>query len=357
MPLLIERSRISPRRQGSSFGSRFHASGKNARSGDGVRVALINNMPDAALEDTETQFFELLDTASGLIPVRLSLYSLPNVPRGPRALKHIQNFYHGIDELWDSGVDAVIVTGTEPRQADLRKEPYWQALAEVFDWAERHTVSAVLSCLAAHAGVLHSDGIPRQPLGDKLFGVFESSSEDHVLTRHAAEPLRFPHSRWNDVREKSLTSCGYSILTRSPQAGADLFVKRRKKSSFVHFQGHPEYSAQTLLKEYRRDVKRFLRGERSTYPTMPQGYFDVATAKVFGDFQKMAIANPEPAQADLFPDASALGSVQASWHSTATCIYRNWLQYIVARIERQSAFVAVAQNGRAVPVSAGSELS
>ena len=46
----------------------------------------------------------------------------------------------------------------------------------------------------------------------------------------------------------------------------DLFVKKKEKSLFVHFQGHPEYGAQTLLKEYRRDIKRFLRGERETYP-------------------------------------------------------------------------------------------
>ena len=30
-----------------------------------IQIALINNMPDAALEDTEVQFFELLDAAAG----------------------------------------------------------------------------------------------------------------------------------------------------------------------------------------------------------------------------------------------------------------------------------------------------
>ena len=77
------------------------------------------------------------------------------------------------------------MTGTEPRQPDLRQEPYWSALTEVLDWAERNTASTILSCLAAHAGVLHSDGILRQPLDDKQFGVFESSKVcDHELTRH-----------------------------------------------------------------------------------------------------------------------------------------------------------------------------
>ena len=51
--------------------------------------------------------------------------------------------------------------------------PTGPTLASVLDWAERNTVSTILSCLAAHAGVLHSDGIDRHPLSDKQFGVFD----------------------------------------------------------------------------------------------------------------------------------------------------------------------------------------
>ena len=45
-------------------------------------------------------------------------------------------------------------------------------------------------------------------------------------------------------------------------------------SLFLFLQGHPEYEAGTLLREYRRDIARFLRGEREHYPAVPQGYFD-----------------------------------------------------------------------------------
>ena len=36
------------------------------------------------------------------------------------------------------------------------------------------------------------------------------------------------------------------MLTQSADGGVDLFVKKKKRSLFVHFQGHPEYGAQTL---------------------------------------------------------------------------------------------------------------
>jgi len=37
-----------------------------------MRIAFINNMPDAALEDTEMQFFELIEAAAGDTPVRVN---------------------------------------------------------------------------------------------------------------------------------------------------------------------------------------------------------------------------------------------------------------------------------------------
>ncbi len=48
---------------------------------------------------------------------------------------------------------------------------------------------------------------------------------------------------------------------------------RHEPSFHLFLQGHPEYAADTLLREYRRDVGRYLRGERADYPAMPQGYF------------------------------------------------------------------------------------
>jgi homoserine O-succinyltransferase/O-acetyltransferase len=297
-----------------------------------VEIALINNMPDAALEDTESQFFDLLDIASGDIPVRVKLYSLPNVPRSDRGHQHLRSFYFGIEDLLNSRFDGVIMTGTEPRQPNLRDEPYWPALASVLDWAEDNTCSTVLSCLAAHAGVLHCDGIPRCPLGDKQFGVFEyKKTADHLLTRNGQDLVRFPHSRCNEVQMDALTSCGYTVLTQSPEAGVDTFVKKKKRSLFVHFQGHPEYGEQTLLKEYRRDIKRFLRQERNTYPSMPKGYFDAAAAKLLTDFRELVLRDRREELIADFPETAVAGTLQNNWRSSATAIYRNWLQYLVSK--------------------------
>jgi homoserine O-succinyltransferase len=312
---------------------------------DAIRIALINNMPDPAVEDTESQFFELLDAAAGHLPVRLKLYSLPKIPRSDRGKEHLDSFYFGLDDLWNSRFDGVIITGTEPHQPDLRKEPYWSALADVLDWAEENTASTVLSCLAAHAGVLHSDGIGRHPLNDKQFGVFDDrKASDHVLTSGTPEPMRFPHSRWNEVREDALTSCGYTVLTKSAEAGVNLFVKKKKKSLFVHFQGHPEYGGGTLLKEYRRDVKRFLRRERPTYPKVPHGYFGAAATKVLDEFRETALSHPREELMAAFPEVVMGDGLESAWHSAAARVYRNWLQYVVSKRTGTAAHAASASS-------------
>jgi homoserine O-succinyltransferase len=299
---------------------------------ESIRVALVNNMPDAALEDTELQFFDLLDAASGNVPVVVKLYSLTGVPRADRGMRRLNSFYYGLDDLWNSQVDALIMTGTEPQQPSLRQEPYWCNLASVLDWAERNTHSTVLSCLAAHAGVLHSDGIERHRLGDKRFGVFEFPTHSgHALTRSMGATIRFPHSRWNEVRPDTLESCGYTILTQSADAGADCFVKMKNQSLFVYFQGHPEYQAHTLFKEYRRDIKRYLRHERETYPTAPVGYFGDEATKCLLEFQQKAIANRSEAVMSDFPEPFLASSLQNGWRTSAVKVYSNWLALISER--------------------------
>jgi homoserine O-succinyltransferase/O-acetyltransferase len=338
MPLVIDGGRIPTRwlERKSSRGVRPESDCVSPMNI--VKIALVNNMPDPALEDTELQFFELLDAASGDLRLSVKLYSLAGIPRSDRVQPHLRSFYFGIDDLWKDHFDAAIVTGTEPHQPDLRQEPYWADLVQVLEWAEHNTTSTVLSCLAAHAGVLHSDGIQRHRLSDKRFGVFDARKvREHPLTAQLSNPVLFPHSRWNELWADELHACGYDVLTESERAGVDMFVKNKGQSLLVHFQGHPEYGAQTLHKEYRRDIKRFLRGERETYPSMPEGYFDPAATEALKDFETRARSDRREEVIEHFPAATE-ETVKRTWASSATGLYRNWLRYIVSRMAEAPAF-------------------
>lgn len=340
MPVIIKDGRI-PARWAQAVKNRMVSFEKGYSRDQAVRVAFINNMPDAALEDTELQFFDLLDGAAQGIPVVVQLFSLTGIPRGERGQEHLNSYYSDFDQLWSGNFDAAIITGTEPHQPNLKDEPYWKLLTEVFDWAGRETVSTILSCLAAHASVLYHDGIGRHRLADKQFGVFESAKAGkHALIDKLPAKVRFPHSRWNEIREADLAAANYCVLTKSKDAGVDSFVYRRPKSLFLHFQGHPEYTAETLFKEYRRDVRRYVRGERERYPSMPQGYFTTGVAKQMRSFQEQALLDRSEALMTSFPEP-VFADRRSTWRSAALSIYRQWLEQIVSLRQEQVTFIAV----------------
>jgi homoserine O-succinyltransferase/O-acetyltransferase len=298
-----------------------------------LTVGLVNNMPDAACEATERQFVDLLRAAAGDVVVRLRLFAIGDVPRADAARQEFAGRYRDIAEVWDRPLDGLIVTGTEPRAPRLQDEPYWPALTRLVDWARENTASTVWSCLAAHAAVLHADGIERRPFAEKLSGVFDCDVVTaHPLLSRFGPGLRVPHSRINDLPEASLAACGYGVLTRSAAAGVDAFVGRETEPSlFLFFQGHPEYDADSMLREYRRDVGRFLRFERECYPKLPHGYLGDEASVLADDFRARAIARRDTNMISDFPMDALAAGIKNSWHGTAVRIYRNWIEYLNER--------------------------
>jgi homoserine O-succinyltransferase len=293
-------------------------------------IGLINNMPDAALEQTERQFIGLMTAAAGERRIRVKLFCLPEVVRAGAARERVELRYAPLDELWEGRLDGLIVTGTEPRAPDLRDEPYWRTLAKLIDWAEANTRSTIWSCLAAHAAVLHMDGIRRHPLAEKCFGLFDcAKAASHAILEGVPAMLPIPHSRWNELREEELVAAGYRVLTRSQEAGVDMFA-RQGNSLFLFFHGHPEYEARTLLGEYRRDVRRFLRGERATYPSIPRDYFDARATRRLAAFRLRAVADRREALIEAFPGC-AEESLQAPWRPAAVRLMSEWLSQLTAR--------------------------
>ncbi|MGH6672752.1 MAG: homoserine O-succinyltransferase MetA [Xanthobacteraceae bacterium] len=305
-----------------------------------VTVGLVNNMPDAALEATERQFTDLIRASARHTAVRVTLFSIPQVPRAAATRRDMAARYRDIGEMWDMHLDGLIVTGTEPKSRKLKDEPYWNALVQVIDWARQNTNSTLWSCLAAHAAVLHSDGIERIPFSEKLSGVFDCAPAGAHPMLHAVKlPMRVPHSRGNDLPERTLKAAGYRILTRSATAGVDMFV-RQERSFHLFLQGHPEYGADTLLREYRRDIGRFLRRERERYPKVPRGYFDEKAKAVIDAFGKRALAERHPDVLKNFPLRRLEAGLAGGWRASAVAIYENWLDYLKGRkAERRSPLV------------------
>jgi homoserine O-succinyltransferase len=144
--------------------------------------------------------------------------------------------------------------------------------------------------------------------------------------------------------ERALASCGYSVLSKSAEAGVDCFVKQQKKSLFVHFQGHPEYEIQSILGEYRRDMGRFLQGQSEVCPTIPTGYFNAEAEEILTAFRQKAISDRCPEFFADFPADQLAKDLKNVWHPAAGRIYRNWLLYMAS--QRAGRSRPSALNGR-----------
>ena len=322
MTILIDRD------QGIPSPALVPAAGDLARDHGGadLTIGLINNMPDPALKATERQFMKLLQAAAGQRRIRFHCFSLPSVKRSPEAKWHVESEYSELSELRRHTFDGLIVTGAEPVAPALDQEPYWQDLTELIDWAKINTRSTIWSCLAAHAAVLHLDRIERRRLTAKCHGVFDCDTvTNDPLTRAAPAPLKVSHSRLNEIVESDLAQAGYQVLTRSAEAGVDIFV-RQYASRFVFFQGHPEYDALSLQREYLRDVGRYLARERDDYPRLPVSYFDAETEEKLVRFEKQARHQRHPALTNELPALNLRADIAAG--SAAAALFRNWLQYL-----------------------------
>jgi homoserine O-succinyltransferase/O-acetyltransferase len=299
-----------------------------------LTIGLINNMPDGALKATERQFVRLLRRAAGDVRIDFHCFSLPSVRRSQSEKGRLEGQYTDIAEIERLQIDGLIVTGAEPNAATLPQETFWRELTDVVDWARNNTRSTIWSCLAAHAAMLHLDGIERQRIETKCSGIYDCVGvSPHWLTEGLPSPFKVAHSRLNEVHADDLTANGYQLLSRSLRGGVDSFAKDFG-SQFIFFQGHPEYEELSLEREYLRDISRFLSCERDSYPGIPAGYFDADTEQKLAAFAVRAQAERRPALSTELPDRTLREDIATG--TAATVMFRNWIGFLFERARATS---------------------
>ena len=110
-----------------------------------------------------------------------------------------------------------------------------------------------------------------------------------------------------------------------------MHLSKQEESLFVFFQGHLEYETDTLMREYRRDVGRYVKGEASTHPLLPCGYFDSNHEQALSALRDKADSCRTQ---ELLASVTATlenAKVENEWRHSATRIYKNWLQLICKR--------------------------
>ena len=308
-----------------------------------LHIGFLNMMPDAALSATEQQFIRLVGSANQIAQFFVYPFSLPELNRGKRAEAHIAEHYFSFEELAGNGLDALIITGANVANPSLEQEDFWNPLIGIVEWANDNVASILCSCLATHALVMHHHGIRRIRLPRKQWGVYSHRihRKDHPLMRDVNTRFDAPHSRYNEITREQLEAAGLSVLVESDEAGVHLAVSPDQFRT-VYFQGHPEYDAISLLKEYKREVVRYFNGEREHGPRYPEHYFDAPAQEIARDyFHKAERAAERGESLPEFPDTELEALVDNTWGDTGKSIVNNWLGlvYQLTNLDREQQFM------------------
>lgn len=296
-------------------------------SGRELHIGLLNLMSDATLEATERQFLRLLAARRPTARIFLHPFTLAAVARGPTASAHIARHYSTFAQLKAQGLDALIVTGANVTGPDLTGQPFWAPLQEVVGWAWDEVPSTLLLCLATHAVLHDRHGQPRARLAAKCWGVFPHAVTEpaHPLLAGLPTMVDVPHSRWNEVFPAQFAAAGLRILLASEPAGVHLATSPDGLRQ-VYMQGHAEYDAISLLKEFKREALAWAAGREPAFPPSPENYLPPAAVAIVQEWRAgVAGAMAAGLSAPAFPEAGLAPLVADRWRPAAEAVVGNWV--------------------------------
>ncbi len=258
-----------------------------------LKIMLLNLMPTKI--DTETQLSRLLGNTP--LQVELTLVKTKSHESKNTPEEHMLAFYKEFDEFRDTNFDGLIITGAPVEHLPFEEVDYWDELCEIMEWSKTHVHSTFHICWGAQAGLYYHFGVGKQPLEEKMFGVFphKRDYERSILLRGFDEIFMVPHSRHTTVSREEIEKVPeLRILASSEEAGVYAVATKNGRQIFIT--GHSEYDALTLEKEYKRDV---------------------------------AAGKPIAVPKNYYPGDDPTKKPVVSWRSHANLLYSNWLNYFV----------------------------
>ncbi len=258
-----------------------------------LRIAILNLMPTKIV--TETQLLRLLSNTP--LQIDITFLQTESYTSKNTSAEHLEAFYKNFSDVKNEKFDGLIITGAPVENLEFEEVVYWKELCEIMDWSRTNVHSSMFICWAAQAALYHKYGIPKYPLSEKMFGIFEHKIHNraHPIVRGFDEFFYAPHSRHSEVRREDIIKCEkLEIISDSEDAG--IYMVASKNNRYFFITGHAEYDHDTLAKEYFRDKDKGLDIK------VPFNYF---------------------------PDDDPQKQPPNKWRSHAHLLYSNWLNYFV----------------------------
>ena len=258
-----------------------------------LKLLILNLMPTKIV--TEIQLLRKLSNTPLQIEVEF-LRTLSHDAKNTDA-EHLEAFYTSFESVRDRRFDGMIITGAPVEQLDFFDVDYWPELCEIMDWTRTNVHSTFHICWGAQAGLFHHYGVKKYDLPKKLSGVYLHTMEKPLspFFRGFNDEFFVPHSRYTEVRREDIEAVPeLELMSTSKKAG--VFAVKSVDNRRIFITGHPEYDADTLALEYKRDL------DKGITPSVPENYF----------------IDDDPSKPP-----------RVTWRSHAQLLYNNWLNYYV----------------------------
>ena len=258
-----------------------------------LNVLILNLMPTK--EVTETQLLRKLSNS----PLQVNVELLQTASYTPTHVdaSHLESFYTTFDKVKSRKFDGMIITGAPLEKVKYEDVAYWEELCKIMDWTETHVHCTYFLCWGAFAAFYYFYGIKHSFYDEKLSGIYKHSviKPTSPLFRGFDDVFYAPQSREIYVNREQVEAIDdLEMMAYSDEAGVTIVKSKDSRKFFVTC--HAEYDADTLAKEYKRDVDKGLN------PHVPKNYF---------------------------PDDDPTKAPVVNWRSTGQLLYTNWLNYYV----------------------------
>ena len=258
-----------------------------------LKIVILNLMPTKVA--TETQILRCL--ANTPLQIEIDLLQTTTHKSKNVSEEHMLAFYQTFDDIKDNKYDGMIITGAPVEDMEFEEVDYWEELCKIMEWSKDNVQSTFHICWGAQAGLYYHYGIKKYKLKEKMFGIYKHRliTPKSRLFRGFDEEFYAPHSRHTTVKIEDIEkNPNLKLMAVSDEAGA--YVVGDKEGTQFFVMGHSEYDADTLAKEYFRDVNKGLDIK------IPVNYF---------------------------PDDDPTKKPVLKWRAHSNLIYSNWLNYFV----------------------------
>ena len=258
-----------------------------------LRILMLNLMPTKVT--TETQFARVLGNTP--LQIELDLMTVASHIPANVSQEHMLAFYQSFADVKDEFFDGMVITGAPVEHLPFEEVDYWDELCTIMEWTKTHVYSTLHICWGAQAALYYHYGIGKDPLPEKLFGVFEHrvTHRGSILFRGFDDVFMIPHSRHTTFSKAAVEKTkGLKILAESEKAG--VYAISTDEGRQIFLTGHAEYDPETLELEYLRDKNAGL-----------------------------PIHVPE----NYYPNDDDTCRPMVRWRSCANLLYSNWLNYFV----------------------------